>query len=765
MRILRLSCAILACALPIAARAQTARYVVRGTVLDQETQAPIEGAVISTTPSIGSAPIRTDAQGRFEVSDNQEIRRLIVRRIGYGERVVDITDPGASLIIRLAPSNITMSEVQVMGYADQKKLLESGAAVSLVTESDFRRSNTVFLQNTLNLVPGVQMSVRSASSQSNILIRGIGTYSRFSVRGVKLYLNGIPLTDADGTTTLEDVDFASLGRAEVLRGPASSIYGSNLAGVVQLGTRKAPYGEISLNESVTAGSFGLLRSTTSFMAGGDDVNAYVSYGHQQIDGFREHSESKKDFATVGSDFFLNDRQSISVLATYSSIDDNFAGEVDSNALKNTPELAFPAYIAKDIGLTQEVTRLAVSHSYDFTSDFSNVTSVFTTGTSKISPVEPRFSRSSQTKYGARTLFSYNPLLGSIPARFNLGAEYNANYSLSKGYAISATGEPGAINGDNEIYAYQTNVFLQADAELVENTTLTVGASYNAVTYDNNDFLKTNLTGRREFDPVITPRVALVHVFGDEVSVYAQASTGFLPPIASQITLSGVDLPNYINLDLKPERNTSYEIGSRGALLSGQLSYDLTLYRMMVSDALVQQTTSGVTAYVNAGKSSFTGAELSLSYLALSDGTVAGISLLRPWVTYAYNQAKFDEYTLGGKDYSGNEVTGVTPNLINAGIDFAMDFGAYLNLVYQYVDKTPLKDDNSVYNEAHSLLNAKVGYGSRFGSHLRGEIFAGADNLTDAKYAATVALNAADGRFYAPAVGRNFYGGVTIGYIF
>lgn len=740
-----------------------AQRTVRGVVVDQETKEPLAGAIVMAENNLARAT--TDNQGRFEISAGKDFRRITVRLIGYVAVESEIPQGGEPLYVQLAPSNIRLSDVQVIGFGAGRKLLQEGASVSLLTEEDFRRSNEIFLQNSLNLVPGVMMNVRSTSSQSNILIRGIGTYSRFSVRGVKLYLNDVPLTDADGTTTLEDVDFTSIGRAEVLRGPASSLYGSNLAGVVRLQTRKAPYGEMSVNQSVTAGSFGLLRTNTTFMAGTDKVNAYINYGHQQIDGFREHSESKKDFVTIASDFFVNDRQSISVLANYSTFDDNYAGEVDSNALRDAPELAFPAYISKDIGLQEDLTRIAITHSYDFTSDFSNVTTLFTSDIAKVSPVEPRFSRTEQTKYGGRTLFTYAPEIGEMGARFNLGAEYNSNFNIAKAYQISATGEAGAISGDNEVHASQTNVFLQADAEIIDNTILTVGAGYNAVTYKNLDMLKPTLTGNSDFDPSFTPRVALVHLFGDHVSVFAQFSTGFLPPTSGQITLSGVNLPSYINTNLKPERNTSYELGSRGAILDEKLNYDLTLYRMEVADGLVQQTVSGVTAFANAGKSSYTGAEASLSYLIFSDADGGDISLLRPWVTYTYNKAKFEQYTLGSNDYSGNEVTGVAPSLLNAGVDFELALGAYLHLTYQYVDKMPLRDDNTAYTDAYSLLGARAGYQTRLGGHFRGELFVGADNLADTRYAATLAFNANDGRYYAPAVGRNIYGGVTIGYIF
>ena len=187
--------------LPLPLLAQpSGQFILTGTVVDQETKEPIPGATISAGREY--RPVITDARGRFTLTTDEPARRITIRSIGYQTREVQVVGAVSPLNIQLAPSNVMANEVQVTGFAPGKKLLENAAPVALLTEQDFHRSNEVFLQNTLNLVPGVQMNVRSASSQSNILIRGIGTYSRFSIRGVKLYLNDVPLTDPDPLLTM-----------------------------------------------------------------------------------------------------------------------------------------------------------------------------------------------------------------------------------------------------------------------------------------------------------------------------------------------------------------------------------------------------------------------------------------------------------------------------------------------------------------------------------------------------------------------------------
>ncbi|HAP06793.1 MAG TPA: hypothetical protein DCR20_03130, partial [Planctomycetaceae bacterium] len=58
--------------------------------------------------------------------------------------------------------------------------------------------------------------------------------SNFDGQGYKVYLNGIPVTDAEGITTMDDIDFGAIGNAEIVKGPAGTLYGQAIAGAVNL---------------------------------------------------------------------------------------------------------------------------------------------------------------------------------------------------------------------------------------------------------------------------------------------------------------------------------------------------------------------------------------------------------------------------------------------------------------------------------------------------------------------------------------------------
>ena len=108
------------------------------------------------------------------------------------------------------------------------------------------------------------------------------------------------------------------------------------------------------------------------------------------------------------------------------------------------------------------------------------------------------------------------------------------------------------------------------------------------------------------------------------------------------------------------------------------------------------------------------------------------------------------------------MTGVPAHNVVSRLDVRTRVGLYLNFTHQFTEEIPLDDANTVYQDAYSLVNLRLGWIKRLGS-LELELFAGLDNLLDASYSLGNDLNAFAGRFYQPAPTRNGYGGVKMGW--
>src|SRR5690606_24425122 len=129
------------------------------------------------------------------------------------------------------------------------------------------RGSAVSLQSAFNSIPGVRMD-QSTLSEARISIRGNGVRSSYGIRNIKIYVNDIPITEADGTTRIEAIDVNSIGRAEIIKGPASSIYGAGTGGVINLKLQRSPYQEQSLEATGLIGAYGLHRLATTYRNGG-----------------------------------------------------------------------------------------------------------------------------------------------------------------------------------------------------------------------------------------------------------------------------------------------------------------------------------------------------------------------------------------------------------------------------------------------------------------------------------------------------------------
>jgi len=128
-----------------------------------------------------------------------------------------------------------LEPVRISGTRTGTSVLDTPASVDVVDGHELRARNLqVNLSEGLAGVPGLQLQNRQNYAQDlQLSIRGFGARSTFGVRGVRLYVDGIPATMPDGQGQTSNIDIGSAGRVEVLRGPFSALYGNSSGGVVR----------------------------------------------------------------------------------------------------------------------------------------------------------------------------------------------------------------------------------------------------------------------------------------------------------------------------------------------------------------------------------------------------------------------------------------------------------------------------------------------------------------------------------------------------
>ncbi len=302
--------------------------------------------------------------------------------------------------------------------------------------------------------------------------------------------------------------------------------------------------------------------------------------------------------------------------------------------------------------------------------------------------------------------------------------------------------------------------------------MTLGLSYNSLSYDVVDYLIPDQSGIKIFKPQATPRIALSHNFGDALSLHAGVSSGFSPPSSSEIK----NVDGSINTALQAEKALNYEINAKGNLFNSQLAYDLAVFRMdMKGELIAQSIQQGITIYHNSGKTNHNGVELALSYQALHSENRGKLTRLHPYIALTYSDFTFREYAiLDSNDelvsnYKGNELTGIAPWVISGGLDIESKRGFYFYGSYLYNDRLPLNDANTDYNSSYHIVNSKLGYKKNVLRVFEINIYGGFDNILNQSYSSIVSLNATSfgggsAPYFNPSPKRSAYGGFTFKYL-
>ncbi|GAB2954390.1 TonB-dependent receptor [Hymenobacter coalescens] len=693
--------------------------------------------------------------------------------------------PGGLRAQSAAPPDTTrpvaLPEATVVGYGQRLPLRRTAAAVGVVDAAVIGRFNEASLAQAVNTLPGVRLEERATASY-RLSVRGSTLRSPFGVRNVKVYYHDIPFTEASGSTPLNLLDPALLGRIEVIKGPAGSVYGAGTGGAVLLSNRRPAPGTTRAEVGFAAGSFGLRRfSATAETAGSAGGLLRVQYVRQELDGYRQQSAQRRDVLALDGEVAASERQTLALHLLYTDLRYELPGGLTRAQYAQNPRqarpgtAAAPGTVAQRTFYASRTALLGATHEVRFSPQISLKTTLYGTGSVIRTPYLIDFERNTQVGGGGRSSLNYRILLMGRPLRLTAGAELQTAFENARNYQNLA-GTPGPLRYDDEIRTLTGFGFAQADWELPYGFIATAGASYNRLRYRIRrlqDALNTpaqpyNVT--RDFRPEVSPRLALLKELTPLISAYASVSQGFSPPTEEEIRPSDGSL----NQALQAERGTSLEVGTRGTLLGQRLKFDVAAYDFSLRNTIVVRSNEqGTQLFSNAGTTRQRGVEAALSGWLWRPRPSSGPTLppseplspagLHGFVSYAYNHYRFGRYESGGNDFSGKRLTGTAPHTLTAGFDFAERRGFYLKPTTSHQARLPLNDANTEYAAGYWTFAARAGWRRTLFERLETELYAGVENATDRRYSLGNDLNAFGGRYFQPAPGRNYYGGATLGW--
>ena len=700
---------------------------------------------------------------------------------------------------------INLNSVEITATSNpNKSILYQPLSLIKLNETELKRSNGLFLDDAINgNIPGVLMQRRTVSAGQQFNIRGYGNgvrgtngvNSNFDGQGTKVYLNNIPITDAEGITLMDDIDFGSIGNVEVTKGPSGTLYGLAIAGVVNLKTIQAEKGKTSIGQDLMLGSYGLKRYTTNIKTGSENFSLLVNYGHQESEGFMSHTASRKDFVNLIADVKISDKQNINAYFGHSDSYDQRGGELTIDQYNKFDYSGNPAYIKNDAHSNIISFRGGVNHSFAFNKNVSNSTTLFGSGISNNVSSAGGWTDKYPLNYGVRSTFDLNfALKDGYKLNGIVGVESQRQNAQIIGYPMvvdstNITGNNiiGAVRSNQYIISKTTSIFTEWTLSMPHDLSVTAGVGSSSMNIDLQDKFyvaannkptnKVPLYFGVSYEGMVSPHLAINKVFSKQLSLYASYSKGYKAPVSSYIFIPAI---NVINTTLKPEIGTQYEIGTKGSLLDNKLDYQVAVFNAVFSDKMttlaVPLSSGAATAYtyiVNGGKQDNKGLELLIKYKAYSS-TDGFITAVRPFINFTYSDFKYVDFKFQSLnaakeaitlDFSGNPVAGVAPKVFNAGVDFTTKVGLYGNANYNYRDAMPFTSDGVNKTTAFSLVNAKLGIRHTIAEHFDIDAFVGANNITGTQYYYMVFSNQLPDAYMPAPYKINYFGGVNLSYKF
>jgi iron complex outermembrane recepter protein len=605
----------------------------------------------------------------------------------------------------------------------------------------------------LRTIPGVQVDNRhNYALGERISIRGFGARAQFGVRGVRVFLDGIPATLPDGQSSLTNVDVKTLGRVEVVRGPAASLYGNTAGGVIQMEMQQPPPVPFSQEFGVIGGSDGMLRLSSSTGGVADGAAYQLNFTRFETEGYRQHSAARNLYLN-GRLGFDSERDRVRVIVSVGDTDAQNPGSLSEALQEQDRFQAFTNNILFQTGKTVQEGTIGASWARDVAPGSFEFAG-YLVQRDVVNPIPQDIIDLHRVGGGTRGLFRSNPL-GALGVQLSVGAELDRQEDDRREYA-NVDGEQGDLQLDQLERVDNLGLFAQLAAHPASRLTVLGGLRYDWFEFKADDRFFGNGdpddSGSRTLD-AISPSVGLTFAVTDDAQLYGNVGKTFETPTTVELG-NRADGAGGLNPNLEPQEATSYEIGGR-TLLAQRLALQLAAYYADVTNSLIPfqvPDAPGRDYFQNAGSATHRGIEFG--------ATAVPVDGLSVQVAYTLTDAKYDNFLdRNGNQHAGNDVPGVAPQRAEAVVTVAPGgFPGFVALENRYVSKIAANDGNTAFSPAYTLTDLRAGFNDLRLGQVTLSPFGGITNIFDKDYNTSVAINAFGGRFFESGPGRSFYFG-------
>jgi outer membrane receptor protein involved in Fe transport len=666
------------------------------------------------------------------------------------------------------PAQHFLDEVVVTANREGVKRSQAPVAISSISSKTIKDAKAISIDQLLNKVSGVNM-VNLGNEQHQMSIR-----QPMTTKSLFLYLDdGIPIRTSGlfNHNALLEINMANVRNIEVIKGPSSSMYGSEAIGGVVNFISYAPTLTPELRLAVMGNDRGYRRTDlqTGFTSGKVGV-AVSGYYADRNNNYMDYNNYHKSTLTARVDYKISENTNLINKITWLDYYSDMPGGIDSTMFarkdfRNPQTFTYRKVQAwryqstishkwsedgkTSLSIVYRDNLIEQNPAYRIKDDYRKRGDVWS-GRKDLAHGE--INKSSFDSYAFVAQHKQNfhwmnsVLIGGISADFSPSA-YTAQYIKIRKDAV-ANNYVGYEPTDSTLSDYKTKIsnyasFLNFEFSPVEKLRVVASVRYDLFRYDfNNNLPPSSFSGApdaiNDFSR-ISSKIGFTYNFSSRTGLYANYSEGFIPPQVTEM-YNGVKVP-----DLKPSLARNYEAGGWFEIISKVLTADVSVYRLNSTNEVVStKLDDGSFANLNAGKTRHEGVELGLNATPSKDVTIR-------W-SGAYSKHKFVQYHEKGETYDGNEMNGAPNWMYNTEVWYKPRFmkGFRIGAEVQHIGNYFADAKNTSVYEGYTVLNLRAGY--EFKSI---EVWINAMNITD-NYYANIVTKSSSGYSFTLADPKNIY---------
>ena len=625
------------------------------------------------------------------------------------------------------------------------------------------------VDRTLGLLPGVTVANRTNPSQdTRVSVRGFGARSQFGARSIRILRDGMPLTLPDGQTPIDYLDLESVGRVDVIRGPAAALYGNASGGVIDLRSAPPPTVPLAVQARSWNGGSGFERYSGLFGGSSGPAIYQGNIGRTLSDGYRQYSHQRltNAFTRVVTKAGGSELSLIGM-----GMDEPLAenpGALTRAQVDSAPEQADRFSVQKKARKVVHQVQIGLADRTPIAGDGEFTAQVYGGTRSLYNPLTFAVVGVDRRQGGASARLTVPWAVGGTTNRASVGVDAQwlddarKNWANCNGVATanancpSLPREKGILTLDQRELVSSVGPYVRDEVD-VGRLRATAGVRADRVRFEVRDhFLADGRddSGVRSLNAV-SPMLGLATRVSPFQSFYATVGSAFETPTTTELG-NQADGSAGLNRDLKPQYSTTYEVGTKGVAV-GNFQYDFALYDTEVRDELIPFEVpggNGRTYYRNAGRTRRQGAELEVST------EVRRVSLV---AAYALSHFRFRDFVNGTAQYAGNAIPGVPEQQLQAAATWHLP-RAFVVAEAVAKSRVWVNDANAVAAPGFAVFNLRVGGTATFGKPWLSPVV-GVQNLFDRHYIGSVAVNASGAsiaatKFYEPAPGRTWLVGLS-----